>query len=294
MVRRINTIVIPAAGRGTRLMAATRVTAKELLPVYDTPMLQFAMDEAVATGAARVVIVISPDKLSIRDYLAMTDAQAARGAHQSSLPVAGAVEVVFAFQNKALGLGHAIACARPLMMPGPFGVILPDDVILGVPCLPQMSRAYSGGHMVAAMQVPAADTSRYGIFRELGDPEGRLVAASGMVEKPSPGTEPSRLAAVGRYILDPSVFATLERTRAGAGGEMQLTDAINADAERLPLSAFRFSGRRYDCGCLDGLLEAGIARQAQQRRRDKKATIIPKTNGIHPRSNPIEAQQAQA
>ena len=148
--------------------------------------------------------------------------------------------------------------------------------------------------MVAAMQVPVADTSRYGIFRELGDCEGRQVAASGMVEKPNPGTEPSRLAAVGRYILDPSVFTTLERTRVGAGGEMQLTDAINADAERLPLTAFRFSGRRFDCGCLDELLEAGIARQAQQRRREKRATIAPATGGMRQSSGPIEAQQAQA
>ena len=154
MVRRINTIVIPAAGQGTRLMPATRVTAKELLPVYDTPMLQFAMDEVVATGAARVVIVISLDKLAIRDYLALTEAQSARRANQSGLPLPGTVQVVFAYQNKPLGLGHAISCARPLMLPGPFGVILPDDVILGVPCLAQMARAYKSGHMVAAMQVP--------------------------------------------------------------------------------------------------------------------------------------------
>ena len=201
---------------------------------------------------------------------------------------------MFAYQNKPLGLGHAISCARPYVLPGPFGVILPDDVILGAPCLAQMARAYKSGHMVAAMQVPAADTSRYGIFRELGDCEGRQVAASGMVEKPNPGTEPSRFAAVGRYILDPSVFTTLERTRVGAGGEMQLTDAINADAERLPLTAFRFSGRRFDCGCLDGLLEAGNARQAQQRRREKRATIAPATGGRRQRSGPTEAQQAQA
>lgn len=266
MSRRINTIVIPAAGRGTRLLPATRVTAKEMLPVYDTPMIEFAMNEAAAAGAARVIVVLGPDKLAIRDYLMPRQEPSCLADTALSLRRPEGVEVVFAFQNKPLGLGHAIACARPLMLPGPFGVILPDDVIFGAMCLPEMARAYRGGHMVAAMDVPLADTVRYGMFRELGDATGPIVPASGLVEKPKAGTEPSLLAAVGRYILDPSVFDSLGQNRIGAGGEMQLTDAINADAERLPLMAFRFSGRRYDCGTLDGLLEAAIARKRQLRR----------------------------
>ena len=294
MTRRINTIVIPAAGRGTRLLPATRVTAKEMLPVYDTPMLQFAMDEAAATGAARVIIVISPDKLAIRDYLVPPNAQPSHSADLTNLRRPETVEVVFAYQNKPLGLGHAIACARGLMLPGPFGVILPDDVILGALCLPEMARAYTGGHMVAAMEVPAAETSRYGIFRELGAADGRRMAASGMVEKPKAGTEPSLLAAVGRYILDPSIFATLDQTRIGAGGEMQLTDAINVDAERLALTAFRFSGRRYDCGCLDGLLEAAIARQDELRNPAMKSIVVPANHGIRPTLNLLETQRARA
>lgn len=294
MARRINTIVIPAAGKGTRLLPATRVTAKEMLPVYDTPMLQLAMDEAAATGAARVVIVISPDKLAIRDYLVPPEAQSLQGSDLTSLRRPGAVEVVFAYQNKPLGLGHAIACARPYMLPGPFGVILPDDVILGEPCLAEMALAYNGGHMVAAMEVPANETYRYGIFRELGPADGQRVSASGMVEKPKVGTEPSRLAAVGRYILDPSVFATLDVTRIGAGGEMQLTDAINADAERLALTAFHFSGRRFDCGCLDGLLDAAVARQAQLRQRKHPVSSGPAAYEIWPRQNLLETQNAHS
>ncbi len=294
MARRINSIVVPAAGLGTRLLPATRVTAKELLPVYDSPMLQFALDEAAATGAARVIIVISPGKLAIRDYVLAGHSAPSRIADQSNFQRADAVEVVFAYQNKQLGLGHAIACARALMLPGPFGVILPDDVILGSLCLPEMARAYTNGHMVAAMEVPAAETVRYGMFRELGAADGRRVAASGMVEKPKAGAAPSRLAAVGRYILDPSILATLDHIHVGAGGEVQLTDAINADAERLPLTAFRFSGRRFDCGCLDGLLEAAIARKAQLGKREKQAPFAPATNGMRPKLDLLGAHTARA
>lgn len=292
MARRINTIIIPAAGRGTRLLPATHVTAKELLPVYDLPMLQFAIDEAVATGAARVIVVISPDKLAIRDYLSLQPVNASAKASLVEQSPADAVDVVFAYQNQPLGLGHAISCARPLMLPGPFGVILPDDVILGVPCLPEMLRAYTEGHMVAAMQVEAAETARYGIFRVLGSAKGRRVAVSGMVEKPAAGTEPSRLAAVGRYILDSSIFATLDQTRRGAGGEMQLTDAIAEDAARLALTAFRFSGKRFDCGCLEGLLEAAIARQAALRRQSRAAPVAGLRSRLKPRLNQPDVMAA--
>ena len=293
MARTLNTIVIPAAGQGTRLMRTTRVTAKEMLPVYDAPMLQFAMDEAAATGAKRVVIVISANKLAIRDYLALQGA-AQPQADAQTLQLTGDVEVVFAYQGAPLGLGHAIFCAKPHMLPGPFGVILPDDVILGVPCLAEMANAYPGGHMVAAMTVPAEETSRYGIFRQFDGTTGSLITVAGMVEKPKLGTAPSRLAAVGRYILDPSIFDTLDQTKIGVGGEMQLTDAINDDAQRLPLTAFRFSGRRFDCGNLDGLLEASNARQAQLRRRAEKLTRLPTLNGFSSRPAHLDGQQTSA
>ena len=275
MSQRIRTVVIPAAGQGTRLLPLTKATPKELLPVYDKPVLQFALDEAVEVGAERIVIVIHPSKSVIREYLMPNheyiEALQDKGKHDlaaalSELHLPKGVEAVFSMQTEALGLGHAILCARGQILPGPFGVILPDDVILGPPCLAQMAAQYQTGHMVAAIDVPALDTFRYGIFQPTGSSLGQCVPASGMVEKPKPGTAPSRLAAVGRYLLDPQILTTLERTPKGAGGEIQLTDAIALDAERHALTAFRFTGMRYDCGSHDGLVEAAVARQIAVKR----------------------------
>ena len=268
----LRSIIIPAAGLGTRLLPATKAVPKELLNVYDRPVLQFAIDEAIATGAERIIVVIHPDKLTIRDYLKpdlkyidllSACAKDSLSAALVSVQVPKAVEVVFAYQVRPLGLGQEISCCGALILPGPVGVILPDDVIMGTPCLFEMAKAYVGGHMVAAMTVPVQDARRYGIFKLLGTAAGlsRSIAASNMVEKPQAGTEPSLLAAVGRYILDPVIFATLRGIPRGAGGEIQLTDAIDADAARLTLTAFRFSGQRFDCGSHDGLIEAAVARQ---------------------------------
>lgn len=271
MAHQIKTIVIPAAGQGTRLLPATKVTPKELMNVYDRPVLQFAIDEAVSAGVDRVVVVIHPTKEAIRHYLAPDQSYIrdllAKGKHDlgrtlAQLEPPRQLEVVFAYQHEALGLGHAISCAADFVLPGPVAIILPDDVIFGTPCIGEMARHYTGGHMVAAMEVAPEDTCSYGIFRLAGPSVGRSVAVSGMVEKPAFGQAPSRLAAVGRYILDPVVFATLGKTRRGAGGEIQLTDAIAHDAASVPFSAFRFSGTRYDCGTHDGLLEAANARQS--------------------------------
>ncbi|KAF0174886.1 MAG: Nucleotidyl transferase [Rhodobacteraceae bacterium] len=271
----IRSIIIPAAGLGTRLLPATKVVPKELLNVYDRPVLQFAIDEAINAGAERIIVVIHPDKLAIRDYLKPDEDYVGRlraggnatlSAALAAVQVPETVDLVFAFQNSPLGLGHAISVCSKLALPGPVGVILPDDVIMGTPCMAEMAQAYRGGHMVAAMAVTALDAPRYGIFRLLGTPSGQSVAVSGMVEKPKAGTEPSLLAAVGRYVLDPVIFTTLLGIPRGAGGEVQLTDAIAADAARLPLTAFRFSGHRYDCGSHDGLIEAGLARQRAVKR----------------------------
>lgn len=271
----LRTIIIPAAGLGTRLLPATKVVPKELLNIYDRPVLQFAIDEAIDAGAERIIVVIHPDKLAIRDYLKPDEDYVGRlsacgktmlSAALAAVQVPETVDLVFAFQNRPLGLGHAISCCSGLALPGPVGVILPDDVIMGEPCMAEMAQAYRSGHMVAAMTVTAPDAPRYGIFRLLGTAAGRSVAVSSMVEKPKAGTEPSLLAAVGRYILDPVIFATLLGIPRGAGGEIQLTDAIAADAARLPLTAFRFSGQRYDCGSHDGLVDAAIARQIAVKR----------------------------
>lgn len=271
----LRSIIIPAAGLGTRLLPATKAVPKELLNVYDRPVLQFAIDEAIDAGAERVIVVIHPDKLAIRDYLKPDEdyvnrlsacGKTALSVALSAVQVPDMVDVVFAFQNRPLGLGHAISCCNALTLPGPVGVILPDDVIMGKPCMREMAQAYAGGHMVAAMTVAAQEAARYGIFKLAGAALGRSVAVSGMVEKPKAGTEPSLLGAVGRYILDPVIFETLLGIARGAGGEIQLTDAIAADAARLPLTAFRFQGQRFDCGCHDGLVEAALARQIEVKR----------------------------
>lgn len=271
MASKVRTIVIPAAGQGTRLLPATKVTPKELMTVYDRPVLQFAIDEAANAGAERVVVIIHTSKEAIRQYLTpdqkfIQDLEA-KGKHDlcrtlAQLSPPEQMEIVFAYQHEALGLGHAISCAAEFVLPGPIGIILPDDVIFDTYCIGEMARNYTGGHMVAAMEVAPEDTCNYGIFRLAGPSVGRYVAVSGMVEKPALGLAPSRLAAVGRYILDPLILSSLQSTARGAGGEIQLTDAIAHDAKTVSLSAFRFSGTRYDCGTHDGLLEAAFARQS--------------------------------
>jgi len=264
----IRTVIIPAAGKGSRLFPLTKVVPKEMLSVYDRPVLQFALDEAVAVGAERIVIVIHPDKMMIRDYVLRTEdaLRTLRGPGQPApvevrvaVGVPDGIEVVFAMQNEALGLGHAVLCAAPFVLPGPVGVILPDDVILGPPALAEMAMAYVGGHMIAAMGVPVVETPKYGIFVPQDPTEGRVVRALGMVEKPALGHAPSTLAAVGRYILDPTILSGLRDTPTGRGGEIQLTDAIASDARHMPLMAFRFSGERHDCGSFEGLVGAGAA-----------------------------------
>ncbi|PZX41209.1 UTP--glucose-1-phosphate uridylyltransferase [Roseinatronobacter thiooxidans] len=270
MTQHIASVIIPAAGRGTRLLPATKTTPKELLNIYDQPALQFAIDEAIDLGVQRIVLVIHPDKMGIRHYLTPDRAyiqdlrasgKARLGAALASIEVPDHIEVAYVEQPQPLGLGHAISCAEGLALPGPFGVILPDDLILGTPCLSEMAEHYQSGHMIAALEVQPEDTSSYGIFTVTQPSIGRSVLVSGMVEKPAPGKAPSRLAAVGRYILDPRIFTTLHNVPYGAGGEIQLTDAIARDADHVPLHAFRFSGTRYDCGCHDGLMDAALARQ---------------------------------
>lgn len=284
MASRVKTVIIPAAGQGTRLLPATKSTPKELLPVYDRPILQFAIDEAVRTGAERIVVVTSPDKPGIERYLVPHHDLVRELSRKGKAELAGVMgdlclpqgtEIVFARQDRPQGLGDAIVCAHPHVLPGAVGVILPDDVILGYPCLPQMAEHYCGGHMVAAMEVSEAETALYGIFALAGPAQGDSIPAAGMVEKPARGQAPSRLAAVGRYILDPVVFRTLGAIPFGAGGELQLTDAIGVDAATIPLTAFRFWGTRYDCGNHEGLFEASMARRMQVRSDAATAASAP-------------------
>ena len=269
-MRNIRSVVIPAAGRGTRSLPATKTVPKELLTVYDRPVLQFAIDEAVHLGVERIVVVLHPAKAMIRHYLAPDPAYVAilRGCGKGALADALAeidvpeqIDIVFVEQLSPLGLGHAVLCAEPAILPGTFAVLLPDDLIFGAPCLSEMATQYTTGHMIAAQEVSTENTEKYGIFCLSGRSIGRSVPVSGMVEKPAPGQAPSRLGAVGRYILDAGIFDTLRTLPRGAGGEVQLTDAISHDAGHTTLTAFQFSGTRYDCGTHDGLLEAALARQ---------------------------------
>ncbi|MCC5987136.1 MAG: 2-C-methyl-D-erythritol 4-phosphate cytidylyltransferase [Pararhodobacter sp.] len=301
MAPHIATVVIPAAGRGTRLLPATKATPKELLSIYDRPALQFAMDEAIGLGAERIVIVTHQTKGAIRDYLTPDPEQirdlGSRGkpllaAALTDIEVPKWVEIVFVDQHTPLGLGHAILCAERQTLPGPFGVILPDDVIFGRPCLSEMAEHYSEGHMIAAMEVGPEETGSYGIFRFSTLPMGRNVAVTGIVEKPTPEQAPSRLAAVGRYILDPGIFSTLHHVGHGVGGEIQLTDAIARDAGTVALSAFRFSGTRYDCGTRDGLVDATLARQGVV--RNQAAGIFAVAQGAVGRVPPAPIRSGRA
>lgn len=261
----IRTVIIPAAGKGTRLLPATKVTAKELLPVYDRVVLDFAIEEAIGLGAERIVVVISTEKVAIQAYLSGHSGTltVGPGTHQSRTP---GPEMIFVFQDQPLGLGHAVLCCKEVTLPGPVAVLLPDDIILGANCLAEMAPHYGGGHMVAAMQVKPEETSQYGIFRLAGLPKDNCFPVAGMVEKPAQGEAPSLIAAVGRYILDPVIFEALQRITPGKGGELQLTDAIALSGAATQVVAFKFTGTRHDCGNHDGLLGASVAWQVMARR----------------------------
>lgn len=271
----VRTAIFPVAGLGTRFLPATKATPKELLPVIDTPLIQYAIDEARAAGVERMIFVSHPSKATIERYV-MDDAKlradlAARGKtaiaqtlqEAAFCPVAD--DVVFTMQQEALGLGHAVLCAKEYALPGPVAVILPDDLILGKGCIGEMIEAYQdaeAGHLVATMEVPHEDTQKYGIL-DVTQRCGPVVKAKGMVEKPAPVEAPSREAVVGRYVLDGCIFDALETQTPGAGGEIQLTDAIARSAETVGLAGLRFSGIRFDCGSKAGMLRATLHLAAQ-------------------------------
>ena len=268
----VRTAIFPVAGLGTRFLPATKSTPKELLPVLDQPLLQFAIDEARDAGVERMIFVNHPSKSAIEKYLlhdSELDGQLCnKGKHDVAEKLARNaldpkdVDVRFVMQHKPLGLGHAVLCAADDVLPGPVAVILPDDLILGeTGCLSEMIEAYErggAGHMVATMQVDEDAVQSYGILSVTGRDEN-VLWADGMVEKPKPADAPSRQAVVGRYVLDASIFDDLRGLKPGAGGEIQLTDAIAQATPRIGLSGFRFSGERFDCGSKKGMLRAVLA-----------------------------------
>jgi UTP--glucose-1-phosphate uridylyltransferase len=265
----IRKAVFPVAGLGTRMLPATKALPKEMLPVVDRPLIQYAFEEARAAGIEQFVFVTGRGKSLIEDHFdrayELDDVLRRKGksaeleAVSSWLPSPG--ELAYTRQPEALGLGHAVWCARHLVGDEPFAVILVDDLILGAePCLKQMVDAFAEtrGNLVAVEEVPHEQTDRYGVLDPVRD-DGRLVEIKGLVEKPDPADAPSRLAVIGRYVLLPEVFEHLSLQRKGAGGEIQLTDAMARMIGSTPFHGLRFAGRRFDCGSKLGYLEATIA-----------------------------------
>lgn len=261
--------VLPVGGLGTRFLPATKAVPKELLPVVDKPLVEYAVEEALAAGIETVVLVTGRGKSAIEDHfdraVELEAVLEGRGKAAELARVEGAVpepgRLLVTRQQRPLGLGHAVWCARALVGDEPFAVVLPDDLVQAdTPCLKQMVEAHRevGGNMVAVAEVPRAHTDRYGIL-EVGEDDGRLAEIAGLVEKPRPEEAPSTLGIIGRYILLPDVFDALARTGQGAGGEIQLTDAMAGLIGRAPFHGFRFAGRRYDCGDRVGFLEANVA-----------------------------------
>ncbi|MBY6201542.1 UTP--glucose-1-phosphate uridylyltransferase GalU [Maritalea mobilis] len=270
MKRKVTKAIFPVAGLGTRFLPATKSIPKEIMTLVDRPLIQYAIDEARAAGIKEFIFVTSRGKSALEDYFdqapELESALRKKGKDDllSALKTTNMESGAIAYirQHKALGLGHAVWCARRLLSNEPFAVILPDDVIAAeTPCLQQMVEAYEelGGNMVAAMEVPDDKTHAYGIL-DVKEDMGSVVSVNAMVEKPEPGTAPSNLAVIGRYILRPDVMGHLNRIKTGAGGEIQLTDAIAREIEDGDnVYGFRFRGQRFDCGSKAGFLQATVA-----------------------------------
>ncbi len=264
----IRKAVILAAGLGTRMLPATKAVPKELLPVVDKPLIQYSVEEAVGAGISEIIFVIAPGKEAIREHFSAMGriaqhAQAMGDERLLALVEAPAQLATFhyVYQERALGIAHAVACARLLLEGEPFALMFPDDLIVSEePCLRQLTRAWEalGGSMIAVQDIARSETSQYGIVDVVNS--GNPAAVRGLVEKPSPSTAPSTLGIVGRYILSETTFAHIDRQTPGAKGEMQITDTLASQvAAGEPVSAFRFAGRRFDTGRPVGYLSASIA-----------------------------------
>ena len=262
--------VLPVAGMGTRFLPASKAVPKVLLPVVDKPLIQYAVEEARAAGVEEFIFVTGRGEAAIKDHFERDDALdaflAARGDNAALAATAGAVLApgtdAFARQEEPLGLGHAVLCARDLVGDEPFAVLLPDELLLGdPPCLAELVEVHrqTGGSVVALAEVPQGETGRYGIVEVAGEDEIGALSLAGMVEKPDPARAPSRLALIGRYILQPGIFERLATQAPGAGGEIQLTDAMAAMAREEQFHGVRFNGRRFDCGSPMGAIQATIA-----------------------------------
>ena len=258
--------IFPVGGLGTRFLPVTKALPKEMLPIVDKPLIQYAVEEAVAAGIEEFIFVTGRNKTAIEDHFdhstELETALLAKGKEDALKLVQGMIHspgsVSYVRQQEPAGLGHAIWCARHQIAGEPVAILLADDLILGTPALKEMIDAYQGGNMVAVMNVPADETGSYGIITPK-DEAGQLVTIADIVEKPDPKVAQSTLAVVGRYIIEPGVFDKLAEGKKGAGGEIQLTDSLAARISDVPFLGLRFSGERFDCGSKLGFLKANIA-----------------------------------
>ncbi len=268
---RVRKAVFPAAGWGTRFLPATKAQPKEMLPLVDKPIIQYAVEEAVAAGIEQVIIVTSSQKRAIEDHFDLSYELERLLEEKGEIEklrqvrhISDLAQVAYVRQKEQLGLGHAVLMAKDVIGHEPFAVLLPDDVVIADrPAIGQLIHAYQQMHgsVVAVAQVPESETSRYGIVatepvEDSQDP--RLRRITRIVEKPAPGSAPSTLAVIGRYVLTPKIFDKLEQTQRGSGGEIQLTDGIEALMEEQSVFAYEFEGVRYDAGTTMGWLKATV------------------------------------
>ena len=269
MIKPLRKAVLPVAGLGTRFLPATKAMAKEMLPVVDKPLIQYAIEEARAAGIEQFCLVTGRGKTALVEHFdiayELESTLRARG-KQKELDALRSWHmepgsIVTVRQQEPLGLGHAIWCARAFIGDDPFAILLPDDLVLSeTPCMKQLADAYAetGGCVVAVTEVPREHTSRYGIL-DIGADDGRMAEVRGLVEKPKPEDAPSNLSIIGRYILRPEVIGHLAKMERGAGNEVQLTDGMAKLIGEVPFHGLRYEGKRFDCGDKIGFLEAQIA-----------------------------------
>ena len=287
VAKKVRKAVFPVGGLGTRFLPATKAMPKEMLPVVDKPLIQYAVEEALAAGIEEIIFVTGRGKAAIEDFfdhsfeLRQTLGERGKDAelHTIDIPVLEPGRVAYTRQQDPLGLGHAVWCARELVGDEPFAILLADDLVMADnPCLKQMVDVFeqTGGNVVAVQDVPHEHTNRYGIL-DIASDDGRLVEIKGLVEKPDPVDAPSTLSIIGRYILLPEVFGYLSEKKKGAGGEIQLTDSMARMIGDAPFHGLRFSGRRFDCGDKAGFFEANVAfALARPELHDEIAAILQK------------------
>lgn len=266
---KVRKAVFPVAGMGTRFLPATKASPKEMLPIVDKPLIQYAAEEAEAGGADQLVFITGRNKRSIEDHFDTAyelESELERAGKDKLLDIVrrvlpGSASCIYVRQAVALGLGHAVLCAKPVVGDEPFAVLLADDLIRssGKGVVQQMAEVHArhGCSVLSVQEVPREETNKYGIVQVEKDADGTMRVVS-IVEKPNPADAPSNLAVVGRYLLTPRIFDKLERTGKGAGGEIQLTDGISDLLKDEPVIAYPFEGKRYDCGSKLGYLEATV------------------------------------